>query len=326
MLYNFEQLQQKVEAAILHLDFENRKPEGLYAPVGYILSIGGKRIRPVMLLMACNLFSDELDHAVIPSVGLEIFHNFTLLHDDIMDDAAIRRNHPTVHIKWNENTAILSGDAMSVLAYEYLMTTSPELFSKTLPVFSRAAIEVCEGQQLDVDFESQFSVSEQEYLKMIELKTSVLLAASFQIGALLGGANDQEAQNLYDAGLNLGLAFQVQDDLLDTYGDQSKFGKTIGGDILLNKKTFLMVKALEVSGREDKKLLNDIIGAKDFDPTEKIRQVKEIYDRSGVKDLAEQKIRYYSDKAFGCFEKIGVSSDRKIMITKMASALMSRSF
>jgi geranylgeranyl diphosphate synthase type II len=326
MLYNFEQLQQKVEAAMHHLDFENRKPGGLYAPVGYILSIGGKRIRPVMLLMACNLFSDEMDHAVMPAVGLEVFHNFTLLHDDIMDDAPIRRNQPTVHVKWNNNTAILSGDAMSVLAYEYLMTTTPELFPKILPVFSKAAIEVCEGQQLDVDFESQFYVSEQEYLKMIELKTSVLLAASFQIGALLGGANDKNAQYLYDAGLNLGLAFQVQDDLLDTYGDQSKFGKTIGGDILMNKKTFLMVKALAVAGQEDKELLKDLISAKDFKPTEKIRQVKEIFARAGVKDMAEQKIKYYYDKAFSCFEKIGVPSERKAVITKMASTLMSRSF
>lgn len=326
MLLSMEQLQQKVESTLQKLNFNQRTPVGLYEPVGYIVSIGGKRIRPVMLLMACNLFSDEIEHALMPSVAVEVFHNFTLLHDDIMDDAPIRRNHPTVHVKWNPNTAILSGDVMSVLAFEYLINTKPELIQKILPVFTRAAIEVCEGQQMDIDFESLPAVSEKEYLKMIEQKTSVLLAAAFKIGGILGGADEKQATLLYETGLYLGLAFQVQDDLLDSFGDQEKFGKTIGGDILMNKKTFLMVKALELAKSADLEELKNLISSRNTDPVVKIEKVKNLYIRTGAKQMAEDKIRYYFDLALNRLEAIRVKSERKNEIFRLADLLMSRKF
>lgn len=326
MLYSMEELQQKVEKTLKELEYNKRKPAGLYEPIDYIISIGGKRIRPVMLLMACNLFSDEIEQALMPAAGIEVFHNFTLLHDDIMDDAPIRRNYPTVHMKWDRNTAILSGDAMSVIAFEYLMNTIPGLASKIFPVFSKAAIEVCEGQQMDIDFESMRLVSEVEYLKMIELKTSVLLAASFQIGAILGGAGDDNARLLYDTGLNLGLAFQVQDDLLDTFGDQSKFGKSIGGDIVMNKKTFLMVKAMELVSQNDAAELDNLISENKLSAEEKIRKVKELYLKIGVKEVAEEKIRGYFEKALISLEDVEVGQERKKGILSLASMLMERNF
>lgn len=326
MLYSLEELQQQVESTLKELQYKERKPAGLYEPIDYIISIGGKRIRPVMLLMACNLFTDEIDHALMPAIGIEVFHNFTLLHDDIMDDAPIRRNHPTVHMKWDRNTAILSGDAMSVIAFEYLMNTRPGLPSKILPVFSKAAIEVCEGQQLDIDFESMSLVSEAEYLKMIELKTSVLLAASFQIGAILGGAGDDNARLLYYTGLNLGLAFQVQDDLLDTFGDQSKFGKSIGGDIVLNKKTFLMVKAMELAQQNDAAELKSLLSSVNITADEKIRRVKELYLKLGVKEVAEEKIKNYFEKALINLDNVEVGRDRKKIILSLASMLMERNY
>ena len=321
-----EELLQKVEKTLNGLEYNKRKPAGLYEPVDYLISIGGKRIRPVMLLMACNLFTDEIDHALMPAAGIEVFHNFTLLHDDIMDDAPIRRNHPTVHMKWNRNTAILSGDAMSVIAFQYLMDTLPGLNSKIFPVFSKAAIEVCEGQQMDIDFESMSLVSESEYLKMIELKTSVLLAAAFQIGAILGGASDENARLLYDTGLNLGLAFQVQDDLLDTFGDQSKFGKSIGGDIVMNKKTFLMVKAMELAQKNDAAELKVLLSSGQLTADEKIRKVKDLYLKLGVKDVAEKKIKKYFEKALESLENVQISKDRKRIILSLASMLMERNY
>ena len=321
-----EELLQKVEKTLNGLEYNKRKPAGLYEPVDYIISIGGKRIRPVMLLMACNLFTDEIDHALMPAAGIEVFHNVTLLHDDIMDDAPIRRNHPTVHMKWNRNTAILSGDAMSVIAFQYLMDTLPGLNSKIFPVFSKAAIEVCEGQQMDIDFESMSLVSESEYLKMIELKTSVLLAAAFQIGAILGGASDENARLLYDTGLNLGLAFQVQDDLLDTFGDQSKFGKSIGGDIVMNKKTFLMVKAMELAQKNDAAELKVLLSSGQLTADEKIRKVKDLYLKLGVKDVAEKKIKKYFEKALESLENVQISKDRKRIILSLASMLMERNY
>jgi geranylgeranyl diphosphate synthase, type II len=326
MLYSLEELQQRVEKILNGLEYNKRKPAGLYKPIDYIISIGGKRIRPVMLLMACNLFTDEIDHAHMPAAGIEVFHNFTLLHDDIMDDAPIRRNHPTVHMKWDRNTAILSGDAMSVIAFEYLMNTLPDLAPKIFPLFSKAAIEVCEGQQLDIDFESMSLVSESDYLKMIELKTSVLLAASFQIGAILGGASDDNARLLYDTGLNLGLAFQVQDDLLDTFGDQSKFGKSIGGDIVMNKKTFLMVKAMELAQQNDAAELKNLISSGQLNADEKIRRVKELYLKLGVKDEAEKRIKDYFEKALKSLENVEVGEERKKIILSLASMLMERNY
>ncbi len=326
MLYSLEQLQQMVEKALQDLDYGRRMPPGLYEPVGYIVSIGGKRIRPVMLLMAANLFSDEIKHALMPSLAIEVFHNFTLLHDDIMDDAPIRRNHPAVHVKWNQNTAILSGDVMSVLAFQYLTETKQELIHRILPVFTRAAMEVCEGQQMDIDFETMTMVTEEEYIRMIEKKTSVLLAASFKIGALLGGANEKQSDLLYETGLNLGLAFQVQDDFLDSFGDQDTFGKFIGGDILMNKKTFLMVKALEIAEGSDAAELKILISSRDTDPAIKIQKVRDLYIRTGAKQKAEEKIKYYFDLALSRLEMIPVKPERKKEILCLANLLISRKY
>jgi geranylgeranyl diphosphate synthase, type II len=325
-MISLEQLQQDIEKNLIELGFDNMHPRGLYEPVSYILSIGGKRIRPVMLLMACNLFSDEITHAMKPALGIEVFHNFTLLHDDIMDAAPLRRNSPTVHVKWNPNTAILSGDAMSVLAFQYIMDTKPELALKIFPVFCSVAIGVCEGQQYDVDFETSDEVSQEDYLNMIRLKTSVLLAAAFQMGAILGGADDRNAQMMYETGLNLGLAFQIQDDYLDSFGEQEKFGKSIGGDIVMNKKTLLMIKAMEGARGDDKEFLNSMKGEGVIDPKEKIRRTLDIFTRTGAKDLAIQKIREYSEKAIETLGEISVPEERKTEVRRLISLLMGRRF
>ena len=245
-MYNQEELKDIVDKAIVNLSY-NTEAINLIDPVKYILSIGGKRLRPVLALMACNLFSDKIDEAIIPATGIEVFHNFTLVHDDIMDQAPVRRNFPTIHNKWNINQAVLSGDVMAFVTNECFLQSPPACMLKVFRVFNKAAIEVCVGQQLDIDFEKAIIVSHDEYIRMIELKTAVLLAASVKIGAIIGGAKDKDSELIYEFGRNLGLAFQIQDDLLDTYGDVKVFGKTPGGDIISNKKTFLLVKALEIA-------------------------------------------------------------------------------
>jgi len=234
-MYTQADLKKLVNKAILNLSY-NEEAEKLNDPVKYILSIGGKRLRPVLALMACNLYNDKIDEAVIPAMGLEVFHNFTLVHDDIMDHAPVRRNLPTVHSKWNLNQAVLSGDVMAFIANDCFLQTPPQYLLKVFRVFNKAAIEVCVGQQLDIDYEKATIVSHEEYLRMIELKTAVLLAASAKIGSIIGGADDKDSDLLYEFGKNLGLAFQIQDDLLDVYGDIKVFGKIMGGDIISNKK------------------------------------------------------------------------------------------
>ena len=281
-MYNQSDLKKLVNKAILNLDY-NEKAEKLIDPVKYVLSIGGKRLRPVLSLMACNLFSDKIDDAIMPATGLEIFHNFTLVHDDIMDQAPVRRNVPTVHSKWNVNQAVLSGDVMAFIANECFLQTPPRYLLKVFRVFNKAAIEVCVGQQLDIDFEKAAIVSEEEYLGMIELKTAVLLAASAKIGAIIGGADDKDSDLLYEFGRNLGLAFQIQDDLLDIYGDTKVFGKIMGGDIISNKKTFLLVKALELASVEQAKQLHELFSLKEFDPGTKVKKVIGLYDQLNIK-------------------------------------------
>ncbi|PLX19439.1 MAG: isoprenyl synthetase, partial [Marinilabiliales bacterium] len=268
-MYNLKELQDLINKKISNEKI-GREPFSLYDPIKYTLESGGKRIRPVLVLMTCNLFSDKIEHALRPAIGLEIFHNFTLLHDDIMDHADIRRGNPTVHKKWNENAAILSGDAMFIKAYEYFLDCQSTNFREILKIFNSTALEVCEGQQYDMEFEEKAIVTEAEYLRMIELKTSVLLAAALKIGALLGGANEKDADLLYQFGLNIGLAFQLQDDYLDVYGDVKVFGKKIGGDIVANKKTFMLIKAQEMARGEIKEQLNQLLNEQDFDRETKI--------------------------------------------------------
>ena len=322
-MYTQADLKKLVNKAILNLSY-NEEAEKLNDPVKYILSIGGKRLRPVLALMACNLFNDKIDEAVIPAMGLEVFHNFTLVHDDIMDHAPVRRNLPTVHSKWNLNQAVLSGDVMAFIANECFLQTPPQYLLKVFKVFNKAAIEVCVGQQLDIDYEKATIVSHEEYLRMIELKTAVLLAASAKIGAIIGGADDKDSDLLYEFGKNLGLAFQIQDDLLDVYGDIKVFGKIMGGDIISNKKTFMLVKALEIASIEQAKQLHEQFSLKEFDPEIKVKKVVDLYDQLNIKNISERLATDYINTAFSLLEKIGVINERKAELVNIGNSLIGR--
>lgn len=322
-MYTQSELKKMVNKAILNLGY-NEEAEKLNDPVRYILSVGGKRLRPVLALMACNLFSDKIDDAVIPATGLEVFHNFTLVHDDIMDHAPVRRNVPTVHSKWNLNQAVLSGDVMAFIANECFLQTPQRHLLNVFRVFNKAAIEVCVGQQLDIDFEKAAIVTREEYLRMIELKTAMLLAASAKIGAIIGGADEKESDILFEFGRNLGLAFQIQDDLLDIYGDTKVFGKIMGGDIVSNKKTFMLVKALEIASVEQARQLHEFFGSKDFDPEEKVKKVIEIYNALNIKLISENLANEYIKTAFNLLEKISMKSERKEELINIANSLIGR--
>lgn len=322
-MYNLAELQDKVNDFISK-DNIGREPFSLYDPINYTLKSGGKRIRPVLTLMACNLFSEDVENAIKPAIGLEIFHNFTLLHDDIMDHADIRRGNPTVHKKWNENTAILSGDAMFIKAYEYFLDCESPNFRDILKVFNLTALEVCEGQQYDMEFEDRDNVTEQEYLRMIELKTSVLLAAALKIGALLGGAEKNDADLLYEFGINIGLAFQLQDDYLDVYGDTEVFGKQIGGDIVANKKTFMLIKAQELAKGDDEIRLKKLLISNDIDREEKITAVTTIYNSLKIKEIVQKRIQELNDKALDYLNRVSVLDNKKIELKKLAEKLINR--
>ncbi len=322
-MFTFAELQEKINNSISNEKI-GREPFSLYDPINYTLESGGKRIRPVLVLMACNLFSDNIEQAIKPAIGLEIFHNFTLLHDDIMDHADIRRGNPTVHKKWNENTAILSGDAMFIKAYEYFLGCESPNFRDILKVFNNTALEVCEGQQYDMEFENRNDVTEQEYLRMIELKTSVLLAAALKIGALLGGADNSDADFLYEFGRNIGLGFQLQDDLLDVYGDTAVFGKQIGGDIVANKKTFMLIKARELAKGEDKSRLNDLLFSKDLERDKKLAAVTDIYNRLNIRNIVQNKIEELNQKALDYLNRVSVDEYKKSELKKLAEKLINR--
>jgi geranylgeranyl diphosphate synthase type II len=299
-------------------------PEGLYTPIDYVLSMGGKRIRPVLMLMAYNLYKEDVSAALAPATGIEIFHNYTLLHDDLMDRADMRRGKKTVHKVWNDNTAILSGDAMLILAYQYIAEAPSEHLKEMLDLFSKTALEVCEGQQYDVDFEQGNHVTEQDYLEMIRLKTAVLLAASLKMGAIQGGASQQDADLLYDFGINIGLAFQLKDDFLDVYGDPAVFGKNIGGDILCNKKTYMMIKTLELSDDTQKAELHKWMQTTTFNPKDKISAVVTIYNEVGIKTRCENKMREYYDNAMHSLEKVSVEKEKKDELINLVHRLMYR--
>jgi len=322
-MYTISELQTLINESIHHEKI-GREPYSLYDPINYTLNAGGKRIRPALVLMACNLFSDEIEKALKPAIGLEIFHNFTLLHDDIMDHADIRRGNPTVHKKWNENTAILSGDAMFIKAYEYILECESPNFREILKVFNNTALEVCEGQQYDMEFENRFDVTESEYLRMIELKTSVLLAAALKIGAMIGGASRKDADLLYEFGRNIGLAFQLQDDLLDVYGDVNVFGKEIGGDIVANKKTMMLIKALELAKGKDLEDLKKCINQNEFNRVEKIEKVTGIYDKLNIKELVQNKIMALNNSALEYLNQIVVADHKKSELKKLAEKLVNR--
>ena len=297
-------------------------PSKLYEPVKYILELGGKRMRPILSMMACELFSGNFQDAKDAALGVEIFHNFTLIHDDIMDEAPLRRGKATVHKKWNENVGLLSGDALMIESYKRLATYKPELLPQILKLYNVTAIEVCEGQQMDMDFESTENVSIQDYLRMIRLKTAVLLGCSLKLGAIVGGASEKDAQDLYDFGTNLGIAFQLQDDILDVYADKSKFGKQVGGDIIANKKTYLLLTALETANAEQRKRLKTLFEEPDKD--KKVREVKALYAELGIREKAERQMQIFYHTALDKLNIIKVDDRKKEPLRSLAAFLLSR--
>lgn len=302
-----------------------REPKNLYTPIDYILQLGGKRIRPVLTLMAADIFSNTYKKALPAALAVEVFHNFTLIHDDIMDEAPLRRGKETVHKKWDLNTGILSGDAMLILAYQYFENYEPKVFQKLAQLFSKTALEVCDGQQLDIDFETRNDVTIPEYIKMITLKTSVLVAAALKMGAIVAEAKEEEANHLYNYGLNLGIAFQLQDDYLDTFGNPETFGKQVGGDIIENKKTFLYLKALQLSDERDKIELLDLFNKKLSENSKKIEKAKEIFIKNKIPELIKKEVLNYTNKAFDCLENINISKEKKKNLKLFGDSLMSRS-
>nr|WP_321407172.1 polyprenyl synthetase family protein [uncultured Carboxylicivirga sp.] len=318
------ELQNVVEQALQKENFVT-EPQGLYQPIEYVMSLGGKRIRPTMCLAGCYLFDDSFEKALPAGLGLEIFHNFTLLHDDVMDNADVRRNQPTVHKKWDENTAILSGDAMLIKAYQYVCKTDTSVLKPLLDLFSVTALEVCEGQQYDMEFETRNDVSADEYLNMIRLKTAVLLAGSLKAGAIVANANAEDAENLYQFGENIGLAFQLQDDFLDVYGDEKTFGKAIGGDIVANKKTFLLINALQKASGSLREELQNWIHVESFDREQKINAVRSIYNQLNIDKIAKDKMHEYFQLALKSLEKVNGKESMKSELRDFAIKLIERS-
>nr|WP_253952474.1 polyprenyl synthetase family protein [Xylanibacter muris] len=302
----------------------DRKPESLYNPIKYVLSMGGKRIRPVLMLLAYNLYKDDAERILMPAVALETYHNYTLLHDDLMDNADMRRGKPTVHRKWDANTAILSGDTMLVVAYQRMAQCDPDKLEPVLGLFTETALEIGEGQQYDMDFETRTDVTEDEYIEMIRLKTSVLLACALKIGAILADASSADADNLYKFGEKLGLAFQLQDDLLDVYGDPSVFGKEIGGDIVCNKKTYMLINACLRADESKRAELVRWITADTFDRDEKVGAVTAIYNEIGIRELCEQKINACFDEANAYLAKVSVDDARKEPLRQFINDMMHR--
>ena len=321
---SLNEISQLIATEITALNW-SKQPAGLYEPIAYVLGMGGKRLRPALTLMACNLFSDNIQPAIKSALAIEVFHNFTLLHDDIMDKADMRRGMPSVHKKWDDNTAILSGDVMQIGSYQLIAQTPSSELKRTLDLFSKTAAEICEGQQYDVEFESRQVVEADEYIEMIRLKTAVLLGAALQIGAWIGGASDNDASLLYDFGVNIGLAFQLKDDLLDVYGDEATFGKKIGGDILANKKTYLMIHALELAKGNDALELEKWTKNKDDNfSSQKIHAVTSLFNKLNVKQICEDKMQFFYTMAVANLEKVSVSDNKKQELRNLAEKMMVR--
>lgn len=325
-MLSFEETLPIIERAVRELRFDE-PPKSLFDPIVYTLSLGGKRIRPAFTLMACNLYSSDVEQALKPALGIEVFHNFTLLHDDLMDEARKRRGQPTVHVKWNRNTAVLSGDAMLITAYRLIGETSPKHLKTILDLFTQTALEICEGQQYDMEFESRSDVTEAEYIEMIRLKTAVLLACSLKTGALVGGASEYEADILYRFGIHIGLAFQLQDDLLDVYGSPETFGKNIGGDILCNKKTFLLIHALAAASPEQKERIayyQHPNKAGCYTTDEKIQAITSIYDELKIRELTQDKMRHYYNLAMAELTLLKIPQERLAELHRVCRRLMNR--
>lgn len=318
-----EELYEKVNTFIDKLTY-NREPKSLYDPIKYVLSLGGKRIRPVLMLLGYNLWKDDPERILMPAVAVETYHNYTLLHDDLMDNADKRRGHDTVHKKWDANTAILSGDAMLVVAYQRLASVDQTKLKPVLDLFTETALEIDEGQQFDIDFENRSDVKEEEYIEMIRLKTSVLLACALKIGAILANAPVTDAEALYKFGEQLGLAFQLQDDLLDVYGDTKVFGKEIGGDIMCNKKTFMLINAFNRANDAQLKELQKWCSGEKFDRKEKVAAVTHLYDEIGIRQICEAKIEYYFEESKKWLDKVSVPEERKAHLRAYVNQMMKR--
>lgn len=302
----------------------NQEPQNLYEPIKYILSLGGKRIRPVLTLMSSEIFNCNYKKALPAATAVEVFHNFSLIHDDIMDDAPLRRGNETVHEKWNINTGILSGDAMLILAYQYFEQYEPIIFRELAKLFSKTALEVCEGQQWDIDFETRDNVTIPEYIKMIEFKTAVLVAAAMKMGAIVAETTKENAELIYDFGLNLGIAFQLQDDYLDAFGDPETFGKQVGGDIIENKKTYLYLKAIEFAATETKEQLLHLFSIQPKENSDKINSAKDIFNLTGSSKATLEAIKEYTEKAFQTLEKMNIEDTKKGVLKAFGENLMGR--
>ncbi len=303
---------------------KDREPANLYDPVNYILKLGGKRLRPVLTLMASEVYNCDYKKALDAALSIEVFHNFSLVHDDIMDDAPLRRGQETVHEKWDVNTGILSGDAMLIMAYQLFENYDAMTFQALAKLFSKTALEVCEGQQYDIDFETRDDVTIAEYLKMIEYKTAVLVGAAMQMGAIVANASLEDQEGIYNFGKNLGIAFQLQDDYLDAFGDPKTFGKQVGGDIIENKKTYLYLKAIEFLSEKDKIQLQHLFGINPTDATDKITDVKQFFLSSGSADATKKEIEKYTNKAFDVLESLNISADKKAVLKTFGKELMNR--
>lgn len=317
------ELQELIKSEIDQITYPSQ-PSNLYEPISYILSLGGKRMRPLLVLLGHQLVNGQLKNAIKPALAVEVFHNFTLMHDDIMDEAPLRRGMPTVHEKWNRTVAILSGDTMLVKAYDLLLELDPKILPEALRLFNRTAVEVCEGQQIDMDFEEKNIVLVEEYINMIRLKTAVLLGFSLEFGALMAGMPESERKILYDLGVKMGIGFQLMDDLLDVYADQSKFGKQVGGDIISNKKTFLLIKALEQAEGDSKKELENWLDKEAFDPKEKVTAVTTIYNQLGIKEQTTDLMNHYFDEAFNLLDQLDADVEGKQILKNFAMQLMKR--
>ena len=322
-MYTGAELLQQVEQALAALPYD-RVPQRLYDPVRYVLSLGGKRVRPVLMLLAYNLYKEDVASIMSVALGVETYHNYTLLHDDVMDRAEVRRGKPCVHKVWDDNTAILSGDSMLVLAYQRVAQCPPSLLPQVIELFTQTALEIGEGQQFDLDFESRTDVTESEYIEMIRLKTSVLLACSLKLGAILAGASDSDADALYQFGEKIGLAFQLQDDYLDVYGDYRTFGKKIGGDILCNKKTFMLINALQKANPTQRTELMQWLQEGNSRPEEKIKEVTRLYTEIGVDSMAIDRINAYYQEAEQSLARVSVSANRKQTLWQYAQSMLGR--
>jgi geranylgeranyl diphosphate synthase, type II len=316
-------LQKRISDAFSGTSFMH-EPIRLYEPIAYAMDVGGKRLRPVLVLMSCDLFGGNIEDAVYPAMGLELFHNFTLLHDDIMDNAPLRRGRKTVHQKWDANTAILSGDTMFVMAYEYVARTVPSLLPQVLDLFNDTARMVCEGQQYDMNFETQANITIPDYMMMIRLKTAVLIACSLKLGAILAKADPADAEKIYDFGIELGLAFQLQDDFLDAFGDADKFGKTIGGDIATNKKTFLFLKAFELAQGATLADLTNFYSNKEISLSQKVSGIIDIYSQLNIREVTRAEIEHHHDNALQILDSFGYGPDKTGEMMRLVQEMLGR--